>query len=117
MLNVNDYNSCKSYIETIVSTVDFSKVKYNHTKDIDFTKFDLSELPEVNYKELDARVEKINDLINKVKDSLKSSRMSVEKKENLKKAMSYVIEDINVYKTLPTEDYLENKKYYSLNTI
>lgn len=117
MLNINDYNSRKSYIETLVSTVDFSKVKYDRTKDIDFTKFDLSELPEVDYKNADIRVERIIPLLNRVEDSLKSSRLSAEKKEHLKKAMSYVIEDINVYKTLSTEDYLENKKYHTLYTI
>ena len=117
MLNINDYESRKSYIETLANSVDFSKVRYNREKDIDFSIFNLSELPEVNYKDADDRIEKVFALLDKVNASLKSSRLSAEKKENIKNALVYIIEDIGSYKELSSEDYLENKKYDKLNLI
>lgn len=83
-----DYSKAKTIIDSIINTTDFSKAEYKSKNSIDFTKFDLSEIPVADFSVVEKNIHDVESSLVFYSAGVQGSRMGSDKKEFCLKALS-----------------------------
>ena len=92
------YEASKKIIADIINSVDFSKNIFEDRDEINFNAFDLTDVPSVDFSEIDSIINDIEKNINTFKTYTNVSRLFYDKKQRVLDAFSDLASRINSYK-------------------
>jgi hypothetical protein len=107
---MND-ETTKNIIDNVINSVDFSKVCYLKKDDIDFSAFDLHEVPSADFTCVDSVIKELEEKIPYFEYSVQHSKLREENKNKCLKNFSWIKEKIDDYRKINTKGDVQGDKY------
>lgn len=98
-------------IKTIIDSIDFSKAKFYSKDSIDFTAFELDDLPSADFSEINSTISRVESNLDGWANSIQKSRMDENKKAIGLKRIDFIKTEIDDYKKVETVGDTEDKQY------